>query len=73
MDRIKLYVDEDAQRTDLIRALRARHVDVLTVAEAALLGQPDDTYPVWTPYGIPGETVEKLAAMLAEEQASYDS
>jgi hypothetical protein len=31
------------------------------------------TYPVWTPYGIPAETVDKLAAMLAEERAAYDS
>ena len=42
--RIKLYLDEDAQRTDLIRALRARGVDVLTVSEADLLGQPDDIH-----------------------------
>ena len=31
------------------------------------------TYPVWTPYNIPTETADKLAAMLAEEQASYDT
>lgn len=42
MSRIKLYLDEDAQRTDLIQALRARHIDVLTVSEANFLGQPDD-------------------------------
>ncbi len=41
-DRIKLYLDEDAQRTDLIQALRARHIDVGTVSGADLLGQPDD-------------------------------
>jgi hypothetical protein len=41
-DRIKLYLDEDAQRTDLIQALRARNIDVLTVSEANLLGHPDD-------------------------------
>lgn len=40
--RIKLYLDEDAQRTDLIQALRARQVDVLTVTEANLLGEDDD-------------------------------
>lgn len=43
-DRIKLYLDEDAQRTDLIQALRARNIDVLTVSEANLLGQPDDLH-----------------------------
>lgn len=40
--RIKLYLDEDAQRTDLIQTLRARQIDVVTVSEANLLGQADD-------------------------------
>ncbi|MBI1294213.1 hypothetical protein GC175_04555 [bacterium] len=40
-DRIKLYVDEDAQRTDLVQALRARQIDVVTVSEANLIGQTD--------------------------------
>lgn len=31
------------------------------------------TYPVWTPYGIPAESANKLAAMLAEERAAYDN
>ncbi len=41
-DRIKLYLDEDAQRTDLIQALRARNIDLLTVSEVNLLGQTDE-------------------------------
>lgn len=41
-ERIKLYLDEDAQRTDLIQALRARQVDVLTVSEADMFGEVDD-------------------------------
>lgn len=41
-DRLRLYLDEDTQRADLIQALRARHVDIVTVAEANLLGQADD-------------------------------
>ena len=40
--RIRLYLDEDAQRTDLIQALRARQIDVLTVSEAQLLGRPNE-------------------------------
>jgi hypothetical protein len=40
---IKLYLDEDAQRTDLIQALRARQVDLETASEAGLLGQVDET------------------------------
>lgn len=41
-ERIKLYLDEDAQRTDLIQALRARQFDIETVSDANLLGQADD-------------------------------
>lgn len=40
-DHIRLYLDEDAQRTDLIQALRARQVDIETVSESHLLGQDD--------------------------------
>jgi len=41
-DRIKLYLDEDAQRTDLIQALRPRQIDVVTASGADLLEQPDE-------------------------------
>jgi len=39
---IKLYLDEDTISRALIRALRARGVDVLTAQEAELMGVPDD-------------------------------
>jgi hypothetical protein len=39
----RLYVDEDAMHRGLIAGLRARGVDVLTVYEAGLLGQDDET------------------------------
>lgn len=39
---IKLYLDEDAQRIDLIQALRARQIDLLTVSEAGMIGKPDE-------------------------------
>jgi ActR/RegA family two-component response regulator len=39
---IKLYLDEDAISRALIRALRARGVDVLTAQEADLIGAPDE-------------------------------
>ncbi|MEM9777755.1 MAG: DUF5615 family PIN-like protein [Chloroflexota bacterium] len=39
---IKLYLDEDAQRTGLIQALRARQIDVLTISEAGHIGKPDE-------------------------------
>jgi hypothetical protein len=41
VDPIHLYLDEDAQRTSLIRALRARQVDVLTANESELAGVSD--------------------------------
>lgn len=40
-DPIRLYWDEDAQRTSLVRALRARRVDVLTANEAGKVGISD--------------------------------
>lgn len=40
-DPIRLYLDEDAQRTSLVRALRARQVDVLTANEAGRVGISD--------------------------------
>jgi hypothetical protein len=41
-DTIRLYPDEDAQQSSLIRALRARQVDVQTAHEAGLVGVPDE-------------------------------
>jgi hypothetical protein len=38
---IRLYLDEDAQRTSLVRALRARRIDVLTANEAGKIGISD--------------------------------
>lgn len=38
---IQLYLDEDAQRNSLVRALRARQIDVLTANEAILAGTSD--------------------------------
>jgi hypothetical protein len=40
-DPIRPYLDEDAQRTSLVRALRARHIDVLTANEAGQIGVCD--------------------------------
>jgi hypothetical protein len=38
---IRLYLDEDTQRTSLVRALRVRQFDVLTCNEAQQTGIPD--------------------------------
>jgi hypothetical protein len=40
-DPIRLYLDEDAQRTSLVRALRARQIDLLTANEAGKIGISD--------------------------------
>jgi hypothetical protein len=40
-DPIRLYLEEDAQRTSLLRALRARQFDVLTANEAGHIGLSD--------------------------------
>ncbi|MEZ4706341.1 MAG: DUF5615 family PIN-like protein [Caldilineaceae bacterium] len=41
-ERIKLYLDEDSQRNGLVRALRARGIDVTTAMDADLLGRLDE-------------------------------
>ena len=41
---IRLYLDEDAMRASLVRALRARQVDVTTPLEAELMEQPDEIH-----------------------------
>jgi len=39
---VRLYLDEDAMDNDLIRALRARGVDLLTAQEAGMIEREDD-------------------------------
>ena len=39
-----VHLDEGAQSTDLIQALRARQIDVVTVSAVELLGQPDEVH-----------------------------
>lgn len=43
-ERIRLYLDEDAQSSDLIQALRARQIDVVTASNVDRLGQADDVH-----------------------------
>lgn len=42
--RIRLYLDEDSMDRALVRALRARQVDVLTAVEAGLIAKPDSQH-----------------------------
>jgi Domain of unknown function (DUF5615) len=41
MSQICLYIDEDSQDQSLLRALRARQIDVLTVRDTHTFGLPD--------------------------------
>jgi hypothetical protein len=41
---IRLYLDEDSMDRALVRALRAREVDVLTAVEAGLIAKPDSQH-----------------------------
>jgi hypothetical protein len=42
MSEVCLYIDEDSQDQSLLRALRARHVDVITVKETQTEGYVDE-------------------------------
>jgi len=41
---IRLYMDEDSMDEDMVRALRARRLDVLTAFEASMLHRSDDEH-----------------------------
>jgi hypothetical protein len=41
MSDIRLYMDEDAEERALVRGLRARGIDVLTIWEAGMVGRTD--------------------------------
>lgn len=40
--KLRLYLDEDTMRSDLLQALRARGIDVTSVQEAGMRGRADD-------------------------------
>ena len=40
----KLYIDEDSMDRDLVRALRARGVDVSTAQEIGMMGRSDEDH-----------------------------
>ncbi|MBA3945613.1 MAG: DUF5615 family PIN-like protein [Herpetosiphonaceae bacterium] len=41
---LRLYLDEDSMDQDLVRALRARGVDVVTALDAGMIERPDDDH-----------------------------
>ena len=47
MTTIRFYLDEDATSKSLLRALRNRGADVLSVAEVGMLAQSDEQQLLW--------------------------
>ena len=47
MNKIRLYIDEDAMDEDFVQALRSRNVDVLTVADVGMLYKSDPEQLTW--------------------------
>ena len=47
MSKILLYIDEDAMDRDFVEALKARYVDVLTVADVGMLYKSDEEQLTW--------------------------
>ncbi len=57
---IRLYIDEDAMDKDLVQALRARGVDVMTALDAGMIERSDE---VKDRVGLPGKAL--LSALLS--------
>jgi hypothetical protein len=47
VNRIRLYMDEDALQVTLVKALRESDIDVITVADAGRLGCSDEEQLIW--------------------------
>lgn len=47
MTKIRLYLDEDTQDSDLLMALRLRNIDVVSTGEAKMLSRSDEEQLQW--------------------------
>ncbi|MEA5511841.1 DUF5615 family PIN-like protein [Crocosphaera sp. UHCC 0190] len=47
MTKIRLYLDEDTQDSDLLMALRLRNIDVVSTGEAKMLSRSDEEQIQW--------------------------
>jgi hypothetical protein len=47
VNRIRLYLDEDALQVSLVKALRESDIDVVTVTDAGRLGFSDEEQLIW--------------------------
>lgn len=47
MSNIRLYFDEDIMEKALVKALRVRDIDVMTVGETGRVGESDEAQLIW--------------------------
>jgi hypothetical protein len=77
MSIIRLYLDEDAESTGLLQALRVRGVDVITVAEAKMLSRSDEAQLNWAfknqrvIYSFNLRNFDQLHTILLEKEESH--
>jgi hypothetical protein len=44
VNQVRLYIDEDAMDTGVVRGLRARGIDVMTASDMGMICQPDEEH-----------------------------
>lgn len=44
MSQVRLYIDEDAMDTGVVRGLRAHGIDVMTASDVGMICQPDEEH-----------------------------
>ena len=77
MDKIRLYIDEDSMDDDFVQALKSRNVDVLTVADVAMLNKTDEQQLTWATehnrviFSFNIRDFYRLHTMLLEQGASH--
>lgn len=77
MGKIRLYIDEDSMDDDFVQALKSRNVDVLTVADVAMLNKTDEQQLTWATehnrviFSFNIRDFYRLHTMLLEQGASH--
>ncbi|MEL7067175.1 MAG: DUF5615 family PIN-like protein [Cyanobacteria bacterium J06581_3] len=77
MSKIRLYIDEDSMDQDFVHALRARNVDVLTVADVGMLHKSDKDQLMWAAkkgrviFSFNARDFYRLHTMLLEQGLSH--
>jgi predicted nuclease of predicted toxin-antitoxin system len=79
MSKILLYIDEDSMDEDFVQALRARNVDVLTVADVGMLNRSDEEQLNWAKqnsrviFSFNARDFYRLHATLLEQGSSHSA